>query len=196
MYTESTTEYLASPQEVTWHGYANSEENLNLYAQLSRLKTTVKVANFANSGFDLLANNYKYFVLDQQTNSVLFYVKVEHTRRSFNGNPVETASQLELWRDRSVNSTKTMPQRFFFDVLLYSTQLVLTDGKHTDSGRSFWENNLAEAFTNPDKYVVYSVDLNQKSLSEIDQVTFRNTVRDLYGTDAKYQAYRLAVGLR
>jgi len=178
---------LASPQNVEWTGYKPKEMNLKMYADMAKDKRK-KILEEWNEEVFLYSLPDKYVVLDLKNQKIVYLV--QYVKKKIFGKSGIT--QVQVWRDRTVVTTKGLAERIFFNYLFPQADCIVTDKQQTSYGRAFWESRIYEAFGK--NLPVYLLDQNAKTQTYLESsYEFDDLANTWWGDDPKYQGRKIAI---
>ena len=187
---ESNLAYSFSPKEVDWNGYASAKKNEDHYSILKSCNS--KIIETLSSGETLHLSESRFFLLNEKNRKVIYSVTFKRNRLNLDNKPIETVSQIRVWRDRTEISTKDIASKIFFEHLLPSSELIVSDGTHTEAGKIFWELRITDAFAKG--LAVCVVNMNKKETTILADIeSYRQSVPDCYGTHDKFSAFKYGI---
>jgi len=137
--------------------------------------------------------NYKnmYFVLDNETKQILYYMQYETSYSSKLGGSFLWQSL--IWRAKNVLQVKRLPHEIFFKILLPKYGTIITDGQQTDKGQNFWNYQIHNAINN-NLNVYYYEDLSNylEKINSEREFELAINKHDIWG-DTKAHEHKLMV---
>lgn len=145
-----------SPEELE-----NDDQNAELYYQLLPLAKheLYKIDDIAS----IYLHNNTLFCLDTSINRVTYEMQFKLGKNIKLGQYVWQAS---VWRNLSVPNTLGWPEKIFFEYLLPTYHVIITDSQQSFDGRKFWMNRIANAFNR--NLNVYYCDFSSNKLTKIE----------------------------
>jgi len=177
---------IRAPQSVTWTGMDDFGENREVYESLMK-DSRKKVVAILPGDVTLYSAHNKMFIVDEDSEEVIYFVK--YVRRTLYGK--RSITQLQVWRRQTDARTETVSKTVFFDHLLPTADVIVTDQQQTKDG-AFWLNRIAKAFALG--YTVYAIDRVSNEIRILhNRKDFEAARASWYGEKAHYKARVFAI---
>lgn len=141
-------------------------------------------------GLDILKADKTIYCLDKNTQQFTFVVQYRMAKYSFLPSHV---TQIKIWKDNLLAPANLVPH-VFFNYVLPTTGLALTDCVQTRDGQRMWSKLIRHALLN--NLYVYFVDTVNKKVVKINSLyDFQDKSQFAYGSSPACANYKFAISL-
>jgi hypothetical protein len=140
----------------------------------------------------------RFILIDEKRVRVLYYMEWKEIFHKFVNH--KAASQVLVWRDKSVPGYTNVAAQIFFDYLLPKFSVVITDALQSPDGQNFWIRRVSDAFERG-LNVYYlgllptSKEINREliKINSSDDFENLNAEKNFWGETEKFKARKILI---
>ncbi len=175
----------------------DSVKQLSIVSRLDNKPSSKIISSYAD--FDICATglgspvSYIYVSSSVRSSDPLVYLlRLKAQKIYVKGVRITTSTELIQFRNDNYVSSLGLPDFVFWNILYPRFELVMSDGKHTRSSRSFWRRQCLRAID--EGLYVYVHDQIDKSVTELSRTDIdSDTIADVWGKPSKFRTRRILI---